>query len=54
VYIETDRYADVPSYDGWWDVPVAEVSEQESVRRARLEYERAHSAQRSHLEAADD
>ena len=54
VYIETDRYAGVPSYDGWWDVPVAEVAEQESVRTARLEYERAHSAQRTHLEAADE
>jgi 3D-(3,5/4)-trihydroxycyclohexane-1,2-dione acylhydrolase (decyclizing) len=53
VWIETDRYAGVPSYDGWWDVPVAEVAEQESVRSARLEYERARSAQRTHLEAAD-
>jgi 3D-(3,5/4)-trihydroxycyclohexane-1,2-dione acylhydrolase (decyclizing) len=54
VFIETDRYAGVPNYDGWWDVPVAEVSESESVRAARLEYERAHVAQRSHLEAADE
>jgi 3D-(3,5/4)-trihydroxycyclohexane-1,2-dione acylhydrolase (decyclizing) len=54
VFIETDRYAGVPSYAGWWDVPVAEVSESESVRAARLEYERAHVAQRSHLEAADE
>jgi 3D-(3,5/4)-trihydroxycyclohexane-1,2-dione acylhydrolase (decyclizing) len=50
VFIETDRYAGVPSYDGWWEVPVAEVSEQESVRTARLEYERALSAQRRYLE----
>ena len=50
VYIETDRYAGVPSYDGWWDVPVAEVSEQRRVRGARREYERAHGAQRTHLE----
>ncbi len=54
VFIETDRYAGVPSYDGWWDVPVAEVSEQDSVRSARLEYERARSAQRTHLETADE
>jgi 3D-(3,5/4)-trihydroxycyclohexane-1,2-dione acylhydrolase (decyclizing) len=54
VWIETDRYAGVASYDGWWDVPVAEVAEQESVRAARLEYERAHSAQRTHLEASDE
>ena len=54
VFIETDRYAGVPSYDGWWDVPVAEVSESESVRAARLDYERAHGAQRSHLDAPDE
>lgn len=35
----------VPSY-GWWDVPVAEVSESESVRGARAEYERARQAER--------
>jgi 3D-(3,5/4)-trihydroxycyclohexane-1,2-dione acylhydrolase (decyclizing) len=49
VYIEADRYADVPSYDGWWDVPVAEVSEQTEVRDAREAYERARQAQRAHL-----
>jgi 3D-(3,5/4)-trihydroxycyclohexane-1,2-dione acylhydrolase (decyclizing) len=54
LFIETDRYAGVPSYDGWWDVPAAEVSESESVRAARLEYERAHGAQRSHLGTADE
>jgi 3D-(3,5/4)-trihydroxycyclohexane-1,2-dione acylhydrolase (decyclizing) len=54
VFIETDRYAGVPSYDGWWDVPVAELSEQESVRAARLEYERSRTARRTHLEAIDE
>jgi 3D-(3,5/4)-trihydroxycyclohexane-1,2-dione acylhydrolase (decyclizing) len=49
VYIEADRYAGVPSYDGWWDVPVAEVSEQTEVRDAREAYERARQAQRAHL-----
>jgi len=49
VAIETDRYAGVPSYDGWWDVPVAEVSEQASVRTARQDYERARGAQRTDL-----
>src|SRR6185437_3183675 len=44
VCIETDRYAGVPSYDGWWDVPVAETSTQEPVRAARAEYERNSSA----------
>jgi 3D-(3,5/4)-trihydroxycyclohexane-1,2-dione acylhydrolase (decyclizing) len=49
VFIETDRYAGVPSYDGWWDVPVAETSEQESVRAARERYEQAAAAQREFL-----
>ena len=50
VCIETDRYAGVPSYDGWWDVPVAATSTQETVRAARAEYERNASAQRQFLE----
>ena len=33
-------------YDGWWDVPVAEVSEQPAVRAAREGYEQARTAQR--------
>ena len=49
VYISTDRYAGVPSYEGWWDVPVAEVSEEETVRAARAEYDRAHTSQRQYL-----
>jgi 3D-(3,5/4)-trihydroxycyclohexane-1,2-dione acylhydrolase (decyclizing) len=50
VYVETDRYASVPSYESWWDVPVAEVSEQPDVRDAREEYERARRAQRSYVD----
>jgi 3D-(3,5/4)-trihydroxycyclohexane-1,2-dione acylhydrolase (decyclizing) len=49
ICIETDRYAGVPSYDGWWDVPVAETSTQDTVRAARAEYERNVSAQRQFL-----
>ena len=33
--IETDRHQAVPGYESWWDVPIAEVSESESVRSAR-------------------
>ena len=50
VYIETDRYAGVPNYEGWWEVPVAEVSDEQGVHTVRQEYERARKAQRSHLE----
>jgi 3D-(3,5/4)-trihydroxycyclohexane-1,2-dione acylhydrolase (decyclizing) len=51
VYIEVDRYKGVPSYESWWDVPVAEVSEEQSVRSARREYERAQAHHRQYLEA---
>jgi 3D-(3,5/4)-trihydroxycyclohexane-1,2-dione acylhydrolase (decyclizing) len=50
VHIEADRYAGVPGYESWWDVPVAEVSEDDTVRAAREAYERARGAQRIHLE----
>jgi 3D-(3,5/4)-trihydroxycyclohexane-1,2-dione acylhydrolase (decyclizing) len=54
ICIETDRYAGVPGYDSWWDVPVAEASTQESVRAARAEYERNLSGQRQFLEGANE
>jgi 3D-(3,5/4)-trihydroxycyclohexane-1,2-dione acylhydrolase (decyclizing) len=50
VHIETDRYAGVPDYEGWWDVPVAEVSEDPAVQEARSEYERAREAQRQYVD----
>ena len=50
VHVEVDRYAGVPSYEGWWDVPVAEVSNDPAVRAARDEYERAREDQRSYVE----
>jgi 3D-(3,5/4)-trihydroxycyclohexane-1,2-dione acylhydrolase (decyclizing) len=51
IYIEADRYAGVPNYESWWDVPVAEVSEEDTVRAARDQYERARRAQRSYLDS---
>jgi 3D-(3,5/4)-trihydroxycyclohexane-1,2-dione acylhydrolase (decyclizing) len=39
--IEVDRYEGVPGYESWWDVPVAEVSEVETVKAARAAYEKA-------------
>ena len=41
IRIEADRYAGVPSYDSWWDVAVAEVSEVPEVQEARAAYEAA-------------
>jgi len=49
VHIETDRYEGVPSYDGWWEVPVAEVSDDPAVRAAREAFERDRKAQRQYL-----
>jgi 3D-(3,5/4)-trihydroxycyclohexane-1,2-dione acylhydrolase (decyclizing) len=51
VHVEVDRYAGVPSDESWWDVPVAEVATEDSVRAARAEYERARRAQRQYVEA---
>jgi len=51
VHIEADRYAGVPNYESWWDVPVAEVSDEADVRAAREAYDRARQGQRIHLEA---
>jgi 3D-(3,5/4)-trihydroxycyclohexane-1,2-dione acylhydrolase (decyclizing) len=36
----------VPSFESWWDVPVAEVSEQGSVQQARAGYEERQKKQR--------
>jgi 3D-(3,5/4)-trihydroxycyclohexane-1,2-dione acylhydrolase (decyclizing) len=40
VTIETDPTAPVGSFESWWDVAVAEVSEQDPVRDARDRYEK--------------
>jgi 3D-(3,5/4)-trihydroxycyclohexane-1,2-dione acylhydrolase (decyclizing) len=39
VVVETAIEQRVPGYESWWDVPIAEVSEIESVRKARENYE---------------
>ncbi|HYN91466.1 MAG TPA: 3D-(3,5/4)-trihydroxycyclohexane-1,2-dione acylhydrolase (decyclizing) [Thermoleophilaceae bacterium] len=50
VHVETDRYVGVPGYEGWWDVPVAELSDDPAVQEARREYERAREAQRQYMD----
>jgi 3D-(3,5/4)-trihydroxycyclohexane-1,2-dione acylhydrolase (decyclizing) len=49
IVVETDVTASVPGYDSWWDVAVAEVSEMESVREARVRYEEARKRERYSL-----
>jgi 3D-(3,5/4)-trihydroxycyclohexane-1,2-dione acylhydrolase (decyclizing) len=49
IYVRNDRLESVPGYDSWWDVPVAEVSESESVQGARRAWEAKRSEERTFL-----
>jgi 3D-(3,5/4)-trihydroxycyclohexane-1,2-dione acylhydrolase (decyclizing) len=49
IYVPVDRYVGVPSYESFWDVPVAEVSELETTRAAREEYEENRRMERRYL-----
>jgi 3D-(3,5/4)-trihydroxycyclohexane-1,2-dione acylhydrolase (decyclizing) len=44
--VETDYDDRVPGYESWWDVPIAEVSESESVQQARKKYVEAKKKER--------
>ncbi len=46
IAVEVDREQRVPGYESWWDVPVAEVSDVDSARQARAEYEVARQRER--------
>jgi len=46
IYVQVDRNKGVPGYESWWDVPVAEVSEQPTVRAARTRWEEGKKRQR--------
>jgi 3D-(3,5/4)-trihydroxycyclohexane-1,2-dione acylhydrolase (decyclizing) len=48
IYLPVDGERGVPGYDCWWDVPVAAVSEQPDVQRARTRWEQTR-ATRSRL-----
>ena len=47
VAVAVDPEKRMPGLGTWWDVPVAEVSSQETTRRVRSEYEKATTNQRS-------
>ena len=49
IYVQNDRYVAVPGYESWWDVPVAEVSESDSVNAAREEWEEMRAKERYFL-----
>ena len=46
VVIETAYEQSVPGYESWWDVPIAEVSEKDEVKAARLRYEKEQKKER--------
>jgi 3D-(3,5/4)-trihydroxycyclohexane-1,2-dione acylhydrolase (decyclizing) len=49
IVTEVDRTRRVASYESWWDVAVAEVSEMPGVREARRAYEEARLRERAPL-----
>jgi 3D-(3,5/4)-trihydroxycyclohexane-1,2-dione acylhydrolase (decyclizing) len=49
IHVPVDRYEGVPSYESFWDVPMAEVSEMDSVVAARKEYAANKQAERRYL-----
>ncbi len=49
IHIPVDRYEGVPDYESFWDVPVAEVSEMQSVIAARKGYIANKQAERRYL-----
>jgi 3D-(3,5/4)-trihydroxycyclohexane-1,2-dione acylhydrolase (decyclizing) len=49
VHVETDPLRPAPDGGAWWDVPVAEVSDLDTVREARARYEKDKQAQRPYL-----
>ncbi len=48
IHVRNDRYLGVPGYS-WWDVPVAEVSELDSVNAAREEWEEKRTQERYYI-----
>jgi 3D-(3,5/4)-trihydroxycyclohexane-1,2-dione acylhydrolase (decyclizing) len=46
VVVETDYHDRVPGYNSWWDVPIAEVSENPAVQEARVAYVEAAKKER--------
>ncbi len=49
IVTETDREQRVGGYESWWDVAVAEISENPEVQQARREYEQAKGKERYFL-----
>src|SRR6266446_4665175 len=52
IVIEVDKEMRVPGYESWWDVPISEVSNIESIQKARAQYEQGMKKERRHEIAA--
>jgi len=48
VYIKTDLERTIPGYNAWWEVPVAEVSEQSAVKKRRKVYDKNKKDEQRH------
>jgi 3D-(3,5/4)-trihydroxycyclohexane-1,2-dione acylhydrolase (decyclizing) len=53
VVVDTDPAPKVPGYESWWDVAVAEVSNMDDVRQARIRYEEKRKSERFYLSRHD-
>jgi 3D-(3,5/4)-trihydroxycyclohexane-1,2-dione acylhydrolase (decyclizing) len=49
IVLETALEAGVPNYDTWWDVPISETSNVDSIERARREYDQHRQDERYFL-----
>jgi 3D-(3,5/4)-trihydroxycyclohexane-1,2-dione acylhydrolase (decyclizing) len=49
IYLPVDPLKGVPGYDSWWDVPVAEISDQSTVQAARSAWQKGKNRQRYFL-----
>ncbi len=49
VHVDTDLYEQSPAGDGWWDVPVAEISTIDTTQEARAAYDKSKLAQRPYV-----
>jgi 3D-(3,5/4)-trihydroxycyclohexane-1,2-dione acylhydrolase (decyclizing) len=49
IYVRNDRYYGVPGYESWWDVPISEVSEIDTINAAREEWEEMRASERYYL-----
>ncbi|PSL02737.1 3D-(3,5/4)-trihydroxycyclohexane-1,2-dione hydrolase [Haloactinopolyspora alba] len=53
VHIETDPMVPAPDSESWWDVPVSEVAELDTTRRARGTYDEQKKEQRALVDPAE-